>query len=183
MELYRNSWRRGPWQWCLFRSCFGSTSPRTGSNFIIAVFLYVFRHFRYVFVQTTPYHYPGTISVAKQGVDADLNSVTALAVTDCDLQYWTDLRVPTDPSFYMDDWSSRGNVYSRHAPSKFASTASPKYCPRSTVFMKPASQHNLINRRSSGRFANFRLCSRSKSHRACSLVRSGRQIFGCNHGL
>ena len=40
-------------------------------------------------------------SVAKQGVDSDLNSVTALVVTDCYLQYWTDLRVSTDPFFYF----------------------------------------------------------------------------------
>ena len=41
------------------------------------------------------------------------------------------------------------------------------------MFMKPASEHNLINRRSSGRFANFRLYSRSRFPRACPLVRSG----------
>ena len=48
-----------------------------------------------------------------------------------------------------------------------------KYYPRVTVFMKPASEHNLINRRSSGRFANLRFCSRSRFPRACSQVRSG----------
>ena len=78
--------------------------------------------------------------------------------------------------FTLDDWSSRSNVFSRHEPSNFASSASSgvtKYCPRETVFRKSASEHNLINRRSSGRFAKFRLYSRRKSHRACSLVRSG----------
>ena len=38
-------------------------------------------------------------------------------VTDCYLQSWTDLRVPTDPSFTLDDELSRGKVYSgRESP-------------------------------------------------------------------
>ena len=38
-------------------------------------------------------------SIAKEGFDADLDPVTALVVTDCYPQYWTDLRVSSDPSF------------------------------------------------------------------------------------
>ena len=40
-------------------------------------------------------------SISKQGVDHDLNSLTALMVTDCHFQSWTDLRVLTDPSFHF----------------------------------------------------------------------------------
>ena len=65
-------------------------------------------------------------------------------------------------------------MYSRHEPgqSNFASSASSmvtKYRPQATVFMKPASEHNLIIRGSS---ANLRLYSRSR-FRTWSLVRSG----------
>ena len=80
--------------------------------------------------------------------------------------------------FALKKSSSRGDVYSRHEPgrSNFASSASSvvtKYCPRTTVFMKPAPEHTLIIRRSSGRFSNLCLYSRSRFLHARSLVRSG----------
>ena len=78
--------------------------------------------------------------------------------------------------FTLDKWSSRSNVYSRHEPPNFASSASSrvtKNCPSATVFMKPALEHSLINSISSGRFAHFRSYSRSKFPCTFSLIRSG----------
>ena len=72
-----------------------------------------FRHFFYVFVDYIQNHHPKASSIAKWGVD------TAFMVTDCHLQYWTDLCVPTDPSFHFGWVSSRGSVYSRHEPPQF----------------------------------------------------------------
>ena len=93
--------------------------------------------------------------------------------------------------FTLDKWSSRGDVHSRHEPSNFASSASSRvteHCPRAAVFMKPASEHNLINLVSSGRFSHFRSYSRSKS--PCTvfigqkLFGRCRQLCGCwKHGL
>ena len=60
-----------------------------------------FSHFRHVFVYSTHNHYQRTGSITKWRFDHDLDSVTALMMTDCHLQSWTDLRVPTDPSFYF----------------------------------------------------------------------------------
>ena len=78
----------------------------------------------------------------------------------------------------MDDSSSRGKVYSRHetGQSNFASSALSlfiMYCPGETVFMKPASEHTRIIRRSSGRLSTFCLYSCSRLPRARSLIRSG----------
>ena len=79
------------------QQCFPVLSPIV----IDVVLLGFFRHFRHVFVYSIHNHHPGTSSIAKKGVDHDLDSVTALMVADCHLQSWTDLRVPTDPSFYF----------------------------------------------------------------------------------
>ena len=169
----RRRWRR---TWCLFRSCFRNRFPCTVSNFIGVVLLGFFWHLRYVFVYSIHDHHPWTSSIAEEGVDHDLDSVTALMVTDCSLQTGPIFVFPRIHPFTLDGVSSRSNVYSRHGPHHFASSASSwvvKYCPFATVFTIPASERSLINRRSFGRFANVRSYSRSKSPCTRSLVRSG----------
>ena len=102
----------------------------------------------------------------------------AFVVIDYHLQHWTDLRVPHGSTFWF--WIIRHfevmctldmNQDNTILPG-YASSVVTKYCPRATVFTKPASGHNLINRRSSGSFANFRLYSRNRFLRACPLVGS-----------
>ena len=62
-------------------------------------------------------------SIVKKRFGSDLDPVTVVVVTDGYTQYWTDLRVfPRNHPFALDNWSSRGNVHSRHEPPNFASS-------------------------------------------------------------
>ena len=76
--------------------------------------------------------------------------------------------------FALGDSSSRSNVYSRHE-SNFASSASSVVTKilSSNDSLHETCMHKRIIRRSSGRFVNLCLYSRSKFHSDWSLVRSG----------
>ena len=90
-QRYRRRSRR---HWCLFRSCFNNKFSCTVFD---AVLLGFFSHFLHVLVNSVHDHDPGTSSIAKWVVH-DLDSVTALMITNCYLHSWTDLRVSTDPT-------------------------------------------------------------------------------------
>ena len=112
--------RRGHRPWCLFRSCFRNWSPVTVSNVIGAILLGFCRHFRDILVYSSHNHHPRASPIARWGVDHDLDSVTALMVTDYHSR--------TGPIFVLHGsilslWimCRRGSVYSRHEPPNISS--------------------------------------------------------------
>ena len=161
-----------------FRSYFRNKFPCTVSIVIDLVLLGFFRHFRYVFVYSIHDHHPWTSSIAKWGVDHDLDSVTAL-ITSKTGPIFVFPRIHPILSLWI-TCRPRGDVHSRHEPPNLSSSTSSrvvKYCPFATVFATvftiPALEHSLINGRWSERFANFRSWACSKFPCTVSLVRSG----------
>ena len=79
------------------------------------------------------------------------HSVFTLQVTGCDFQYGSNFGVPSNPTFRIRWFSSRGKVYSRQATDSVNCENSSvsfvmKYCPTSTVVRNPASVQIFITR-------------------------------------